>query len=81
MDKKKRIIEKDVWKARGQELIEKNVLDETLLPRNLIYSVVDKTIIIKQKELERPNVVYKIAQQSITGTVTDSLGGSFQIIG
>lgn len=28
MDKKKQIIEKDVWKARGQELIEKNVLDD-----------------------------------------------------
>lgn len=29
MDKKKQIIEKDVWKARGQELIEKNVLDDS----------------------------------------------------
>src|SRR5690606_9021339 len=51
------------------------VLDETLIPRNLTYSIVDKTIIIKQKEEVMSSVVYKeIMQQSIIGTVTDSLG-------
>jgi len=51
------------------------VLDETLIPQNLTYAIVDKTIIIKQKEEEKSSVVFKeIVQQAISGTVTDSLG-------
>lgn len=35
------------------------VLDGTLIPQNLTYSIVDKTIIIKQKEEEKTTIIFK----------------------